>query len=376
MTAPWGSRRGKGDGAGLAGFSNPYRSWVGCCCAPARRCWLTVGVFPEHSQPRILLYSSTLRWMQNFWATWTSVTRPICRGKLFNNMKPSKKKLGQHYKQLSYTALFPRLQASPGGGGLVLPPHSACAGLSASAFLHRCITGHPLPSSGGSRWSAARGTSSLVAPSGSSRKVSGGPAGGTSRQSRAQADPWPCPPAGTVMRRLISEWSITQMVSDLSQVTVHLMASTCDENADHRLDTLVKKTHLLSLSSLTYQRHSNRTAEEVPPQTHSGACVTQAGLMASPWDKGTLVLGCNEAGIWLERRQTCRASECLAKGMPCSSHSIPGVGPCCWVLGCSPGLWSPCHACGVRQGFRPLCVKPVDGECGWLCRAEALTLCA
>lgn len=72
------------------------------------------GVFSEHSQPRILLYSSTLRWMQNFWATWSSVTRPICRGKLFNNMKPSKKKLGQHYKQLSYTALFPRLQASPG----------------------------------------------------------------------------------------------------------------------------------------------------------------------------------------------------------------------------------------------------------------------
>lgn len=66
--------------------------------------------FAAISQPRILLYSSTLRWMQNFWATWTSVTRPICRGKLFNNLKPSKKKLGQHYKQLSYTALFPQLQ--------------------------------------------------------------------------------------------------------------------------------------------------------------------------------------------------------------------------------------------------------------------------
>lgn len=66
--------------------------------------------FAAISQPRILLYSSTLRWMQNFWATWTSVTRPICRGKLFNNLKPGKKKLGQHYKQLSFTALFPQLQ--------------------------------------------------------------------------------------------------------------------------------------------------------------------------------------------------------------------------------------------------------------------------
>lgn len=71
------------------------------------------------------------------------------------------------------------------------------------------------------------------------------------------------------MRRLISEWSIVQMVSDLSLVNVHLMASPCEENVDHRLDSLVKKTHLLSLSSLTYQRHSLRTAEEVasPPTT-------------------------------------------------------------------------------------------------------------
>lgn len=86
------------------------------------------------------------------------------------------------------------------------------------------------------------------------------------------------------MRRLISEWSITQMVSDLSQVTVHLMASTCDENADHRLDTLVKKTHLLSLSSLTYQRHSNRTAEEVPQKHpgHSRGNPARAAPVASP----------------------------------------------------------------------------------------------
>lgn len=52
------------------------------------------------------------------------------------------------------------------------------------------------------------------------------------------------------------------MVSDLSEVTVHLMASPTEENADHCLDPLVTKTHLLSLSSLTYQRHSSRTAEE------------------------------------------------------------------------------------------------------------------
>ncbi|XP_074119807.1 bridge-like lipid transfer protein family member 2 isoform X2 [Sminthopsis crassicaudata] len=163
------------------------------------------------SQPRILLYSSTLRWMQNFWATWTSVTRPICRGKLFNNMKPGKKKLGQHYKQLSYTALFPQLQV-----------HYWASFAQQRGIQVECSQGHVF----------TRGTQRLI------------------------------PQAGTVMRRLISEWSVTQMVSDLSQVTVHLMASPSDESSDHRLDLLVTKTHLLSLSSLTYQRHSNRTVEE------------------------------------------------------------------------------------------------------------------
>ncbi|XP_077167893.1 bridge-like lipid transfer protein family member 2 [Paroedura picta] len=165
----------------------------------------------EPSQPRILLYSSTLRWMQNFWATWTSITRPICRGKLFGNMKPGKKKLGQHYRQLSFTALFPKLQV-----------HYWASFAQQRGIQLECAQGHIF----------TRGTQRLI------------------------------PQAGTVMRRLISEWSITQMVSDLSLVTVHLMASTCDENADHRLDLVVKKTHLLSLSSLTYQRHSVRTAEE------------------------------------------------------------------------------------------------------------------
>ena len=62
------------------------------------------------------------------------------------------------------------------------------------------------------------------------------------------------------MRRLISEWNVTQMVSELSHVTVHLMSSAGDETADHQLNT-ENKTHLLSLSSLSYQRQSNRMEE-------------------------------------------------------------------------------------------------------------------
>uniref|UniRef100_A0A8C5MXP2 Bridge-like lipid transfer protein family member 2 n=1 Tax=Leptobrachium leishanense TaxID=445787 RepID=A0A8C5MXP2_9ANUR len=165
----------------------------------------------ETSQPRILLYSSTLRWMQNFWATWSSVTRPICRGKLFNNLKPGKKKLGQHYKQLSYTALFPQLQI-----------HYWASFAQQRGIQIECSQGEIF----------TRGVQRLI------------------------------PQAGTVMRRLISEWNVPQMTSKLNLVTVHLMASTCDENADHQLDSQVQKTHLLSLSSLSYDRQELSATDE------------------------------------------------------------------------------------------------------------------
>ncbi|XP_071214703.1 bridge-like lipid transfer protein family member 2 isoform X1 [Salvelinus alpinus] len=165
----------------------------------------------EPCQPRILLYSSTLRWMQNFWATWTSVSRPICRGKLFHSLRPIRKKLGQHYKQMSYTAAFPQLQV-----------HYWASFAQQRGIQVECSKGHVF----------TRGAQRLI------------------------------PQAGTVMRRLISEWNVTQMVSELSLMTVHLMASTWDETADHQINAQVKKTHLLGLSSLSYQRQSNRMEEE------------------------------------------------------------------------------------------------------------------
>lgn len=177
----------------------------------------------ESSQPRILLYSSTLRWMQNFWATWTSVSRPICRGKLFHSLRPVRKKLGQHYKQMSYTAAFPQLQV-----------HYWASFAQQRGIQVECNKGHVF----------TRGAQRLI------------------------------PQAGTVMRRLISEWNVTQMVSELSQVTVHLMASTWDETADHQINAQVKKTHLLSLSSLSYQRQSNRMEEEVNLKDETNASYT------------------------------------------------------------------------------------------------------
>ncbi|XP_035479573.2 protein KIAA0100 isoform X3 [Scophthalmus maximus] len=177
----------------------------------------------EPCEPRILLYSSTLRWMQNFWATWTGVSRPICRGKLFHSLRPIRKKLGQHYKQMSYTAAFPQLQV-----------HYWASFAQQRGIQVECNKGHVF----------TRGAQRLI------------------------------PQAGTVMRRLISEWNVTQMVSELSQVTVHLMASTWDETADHQINAQVKKTHLLSLSSLSYQRQSNRIEEEVNLKDETNASYT------------------------------------------------------------------------------------------------------
>ncbi|XP_064157115.1 bridge-like lipid transfer protein family member 2 [Anguilla rostrata] len=177
----------------------------------------------EPCQPKILLYSSTLRWMQNFWATWTGVSRPICRGKLFHSLRPIRKKLGQHYKQMSYTAAFPQLQV-----------HYWASFAQQRGIQVECSKGHVF----------TRGAQRLI------------------------------PQAGTVMRRLISEWNVTQMVSELSLVTVHLMASTWDETADHQINAQVKKTHLLSLSSLSYQRQSNRMEEEVNLKEEGNAFYT------------------------------------------------------------------------------------------------------
>lgn len=120
------------------------------------------------------------------------------------------------------------------------------------------------------------------------------------------------------------------MVSDLSQVTVHLMASTCDENADHRLDTLVKKTHLLSLSSLTYQRHSNRTAEEVLLDKLSCAGPGIRGsssLGTVRKGRGRLWLYCAEALTFVPRSCPCGMGTMVSIHTSCTWWTCEHPGP-------------------------------------------------
>lgn len=52
--------------------------------------------------PSVFLYANTFRWFQNYQAVNISkVSRPIKRGKYYNNVKPRKQALGRHYKYVT-----------------------------------------------------------------------------------------------------------------------------------------------------------------------------------------------------------------------------------------------------------------------------------
>ncbi|KAF2895185.1 hypothetical protein ILUMI_10985 [Ignelater luminosus] len=50
--------------------------------------------------PMLLLYSSTLRWIENLKLILSGVTRPTKRGRIFNNVRPRKIQLSRHYKKV------------------------------------------------------------------------------------------------------------------------------------------------------------------------------------------------------------------------------------------------------------------------------------
>ncbi|XP_076275427.1 bridge-like lipid transfer protein family member hobbit isoform X2 [Rhynchophorus ferrugineus] len=59
---------------------------------------------PNQSQsgcPILLLYGSTLRWIENLKLILSGVTRPTKRGRIFNNLRPRKIQLSRHYKKLN-----------------------------------------------------------------------------------------------------------------------------------------------------------------------------------------------------------------------------------------------------------------------------------
>lgn len=57
--------------------------------------------------PKVNLYSHTLKWLES-WASVMvgTVSRPVFKGKLWNNVKPSKKKLTRHYRKVHFETEF------------------------------------------------------------------------------------------------------------------------------------------------------------------------------------------------------------------------------------------------------------------------------
>ncbi|CAG9863492.1 unnamed protein product [Phyllotreta striolata] len=53
-----------------------------------------------NSCPILLLYGSTLRWIESLKLILSGVTRPTKRGRIFNNLRPRKTQLSRHYKKI------------------------------------------------------------------------------------------------------------------------------------------------------------------------------------------------------------------------------------------------------------------------------------
>ncbi|CAG9773769.1 unnamed protein product [Ceutorhynchus assimilis] len=55
----------------------------------------------SNSCPILLIYGSTLRWIENLKLILSGVTRPTRRGKIFDNQRPKKIQLSRHYKKIN-----------------------------------------------------------------------------------------------------------------------------------------------------------------------------------------------------------------------------------------------------------------------------------
>lgn len=64
------------------------------------------------SAPTGLLYGSTLRWFESLKFILSGATRPTRKGSLFRNIRPRKKQLSRHYRNVRLTIVFHRFHVS------------------------------------------------------------------------------------------------------------------------------------------------------------------------------------------------------------------------------------------------------------------------
>ncbi|XP_060521817.1 protein hobbit [Cylas formicarius] len=65
---------------------------------------------PSNSCPILLLYGSTLKWIESLKLILSGVTRPTRRGRIFGNLRPRKQQLSRHYKKVNLLVGFHQFQ--------------------------------------------------------------------------------------------------------------------------------------------------------------------------------------------------------------------------------------------------------------------------
>ncbi|CAK8698010.1 unnamed protein product [Clavelina lepadiformis] len=166
----------------------------------------------EKEIPQVLLYSTTLRWLGNFWYAINAVARPICKGAIFNNITPPKLKLSRHYRNVKISFDFPQLKVRYW-----------------SSYAQQI----------GVEWLCGTG------------KVA----------SHFRLRMIPC--EANLIRRNIGEWSIISTTCDLSDTKIYLLKrQEVDEDAKSPSNRSLgaERNFLLSLSKMMYHRDNVPTS--------------------------------------------------------------------------------------------------------------------
>ncbi|XP_078600068.1 bridge-like lipid transfer protein family member 2 isoform X1 [Branchiostoma floridae x Branchiostoma japonicum] len=167
----------------------------------------------KRQAPSCLLYSSTLKWLQNLWAIIASVSRPIRRGQVWSNKKPRKIQLGRHYKSISLDFKFPELKVN------------YWASFAQQRGIEMCF-----------------GTGSI-----------------TSEWSLTLV-----PYTDGLIRRPRADWSITKLASSIAESHVYLCGTQGQDSKESlSVREPVKKSHFLTFSRFAYSRHDAKPASPV-----------------------------------------------------------------------------------------------------------------
>nr|XP_039267582.1 protein KIAA0100-like isoform X1 [Styela clava] len=166
----------------------------------------------DNRNPEILFYSTTLRWLRNFATAINGVTRPVCKGAIFNNHSAPKLKLSRHYKNNTLSFKFPSLKMRYW-----------------SSYAQQL----------GIEWKCGEG--SIV----------------TKFQLTL------VPFEGILLRRSAGNWSLVQATCELSQTKVYLIKQTRKTTSQETQDNIDEISQLSSSSSSVASNHEQTASTQL-----------------------------------------------------------------------------------------------------------------